>query len=267
MIEVQGCKSCNRRCIGPDCHGLGLFNWNNRVIFTHDLLDEYTSAFTSSETPFVAWITVVSRRYVNYHSTHPFVSEDVFRNAWFAYAKLQHFGEDMACPTCGPSPENTIWDGITLAFNRKHLLPSLQPPTTTNNQSPIRDKCRYMKNQQCIIDKDIRKLIRVVITSRSLTLKHQDPRQQSETEAEDTEDTEAAPGRTTDDSQSGGLRKHAEAVMMAIEKLRDVDQGAVDVFTKWYGPEALVRNEVVPTAYKQLFLQVGVVCCSGALLD
>jgi hypothetical protein len=78
MVEVQGCKSCNRRCIGPDCIGLGLFNWNNRVIFTHDLLDEYTSAFTSSETPFVAWITVVSRRYLSYCSAHPFVREDVF---------------------------------------------------------------------------------------------------------------------------------------------------------------------------------------------
>jgi hypothetical protein len=39
----------------------GVFNFNNRILFTHDLLDEYTSAYTSSETPFVGWVATVSR--------------------------------------------------------------------------------------------------------------------------------------------------------------------------------------------------------------
>ncbi|KAJ6456574.1 hypothetical protein DFH09DRAFT_961988, partial [Mycena vulgaris] len=60
-IEVQMCHSCSsgrRRYIG---HNLELFHYNNRTLFTHSLFDEYTSAFTSSETPFVAWVSVVSR--------------------------------------------------------------------------------------------------------------------------------------------------------------------------------------------------------------
>ncbi|KAJ6525796.1 hypothetical protein DFH09DRAFT_1095509 [Mycena vulgaris] len=55
-IEVQMCHSCSsgqRRYIGRD---LELFDYNNRTLFTHSLFDEYTSAFTSSETPFVAWV-------------------------------------------------------------------------------------------------------------------------------------------------------------------------------------------------------------------
>ncbi|KAJ7865210.1 hypothetical protein B0H13DRAFT_1637212, partial [Mycena leptocephala] len=51
MIEVQSCTKCSHRVIGPDCRELGIFNYNNRKLFAHDLLDEYTSAYTSSETP------------------------------------------------------------------------------------------------------------------------------------------------------------------------------------------------------------------------
>ncbi|KAJ7211778.1 hypothetical protein B0H12DRAFT_1033424, partial [Mycena haematopus] len=130
-IELQACSNngCHHRFIGPDAREHGIFNYNNRKLFSHDLLDEYTSAYTSSETPFSAWVSVVSRRY-KLHSggtAHPFVTAEVFRGVWFAYVKLQHLEGSMMCPRCGPSPENTIWDGVTLAFNRKHLLPTLDP--------------------------------------------------------------------------------------------------------------------------------------------
>jgi hypothetical protein len=166
----------------------------------------------------------------------------------------------MTCPTCSPSPKNTIWDGITLAFNLKHLLPSLQPPTTTNKQSPIRDMCWYVKNQQCFINKDVWKIICTVITNKSHPLKYKD----SEQSGTETEDGEAVLIRNLDNSQSiGGFGKHVEMVAMAVDKLWDVDHGIVDIFTKWYGPEALVCNAVVPIVYKQLFLQVGVACAAS----
>jgi hypothetical protein len=254
-IEVQACKSCNRRWIGPDCRSFGLFNWNNRIIFTHDLLDEYTSAFTSSETPFTAWVTVVSHRYTNYCSAHPFVSEYLFRAAWFAYAKLQGFTNDMSCPTCGPSPENTIWDGITLAFHRKHLIPSLQPPTTINEHSLQRDQCRYLRNQQCLLDKHARKLVHTVITSRPHNLKSKDFRQHSETESDD---VTVASAPKQDARTIEGASKYAEAVTAAISKLREVNVGVEDIFTRWYGPETFTAHKaIVPVVYKQLFLQVG----------
>ena len=253
-IEVQGCKSCNRRRIGPDCRDFGLFNWNNRIIFTHDLLDEYTSAFTSSETPFTAWVTVVSRRYTNYSSAHPFVTEYMFRTAWFAYAKLQGFTNDMACPTCGPSPENTIWDGVTLAFHQKHLIPSLRPPTTISEHSVLRDKCRYIRSQQCLIDKHARKLIRTAIMSRPHDLKY--PPFHGQTREIETDDAMVAmvSGPTPDDQTVTDISEYTENVTIAITKLREVNGGAADIFTKWYGPEA--HHAPVPVAFKQLFLQV-----------
>ncbi|KAJ6567485.1 hypothetical protein B0H10DRAFT_1758273, partial [Mycena sp. CBHHK59/15] len=130
-VEVEMCNECSsgrRRYAGPDARELGLFNYNNASFFTHDLLGEYTAAFTSSETPFVAWVTVISWRYRACGST-PFVSEQIFRTVWFLYSKLQILAGDMQCPDCGTHPDDTIWDGVTLAFSRKHLLASLCPPT------------------------------------------------------------------------------------------------------------------------------------------
>ena len=49
LIELQSCPSCPhtlRQFIGPETRDLGIFNFNNRILLTHDLLDEYTSAYT-----------------------------------------------------------------------------------------------------------------------------------------------------------------------------------------------------------------------------
>ncbi|KAF8869348.1 hypothetical protein BD779DRAFT_1614536 [Infundibulicybe gibba] len=129
-IELQICARCSsrhRQFIGGDLRELGLFNFNNRILMTHDLLDDYTASYTSSETPFVAWVGVVSRRYQRHASPKKFIPDSVFRAAWFAYSRLQWLVGDMECPTCGPTPEDTIWDGVTLSFSKKHLLPSLRP--------------------------------------------------------------------------------------------------------------------------------------------
>ncbi|KAJ7838624.1 hypothetical protein B0H14DRAFT_2588463 [Mycena olivaceomarginata] len=162
---------CNHRYIGPDGRDLGIFNYNNRKLFTHDLLDEYTSAYTSSETPFSAWVTVLNRRYELHsgQSEHPFVTAEVFRAVWFSFVGLQYLDGSMMCPQCGPSPENTIWDGVTLAFNRKHLLPSLEPPTVSQADSTERSTTRYLPGQQLVANQKLRRLVRCVITGPPLT--------------------------------------------------------------------------------------------------
>ncbi|KAJ7350651.1 hypothetical protein DFH08DRAFT_646377, partial [Mycena albidolilacea] len=153
-IELQACSnsSYRHRFIGPDGREHGIFNYNNRRLFSHDLLDEYTLAYTSSETPFSAWVSVVSRRYKVHSGPLSFVTAEAFRDVWFAYAKLQYLDGSMMCPHCGPSPENTIWDSITLVFNRKHLLPTLEPPTTMQPESVERTTTRYISNQQLLVD-------------------------------------------------------------------------------------------------------------------
>ncbi|KAJ7713123.1 hypothetical protein B0H14DRAFT_2413980 [Mycena olivaceomarginata] len=177
-IELQSCSNprCNHRYIGPDGRDLGIFNYNNRKLFTHDLLDEYTSAYTSSETPFSAWVTVLNRRYELHsgRSEHPFVTAEVFRAVWFSFVGLQYLDGSMMCPQCGPSPENTIWDGVTLAFNRKHLLPSLEPPTVSQPDSTERSTTRYLPGQQLVANRKLRRLVRCVITGPPLTAAQED---------------------------------------------------------------------------------------------
>ncbi|TFK57946.1 hypothetical protein BDN72DRAFT_752988, partial [Pluteus cervinus] len=123
-IELQVCPSSSSKkahYIGPDPRNTGIFNYNNSVLFTHELLEDYTSQYTASETPFASWVLVTSRRYISNSSPNPFIGVETFRLAWFAYVNLQIVNGDMTCPICGPNPRDTIWDGVTLAFSRKHL--------------------------------------------------------------------------------------------------------------------------------------------------
>ncbi|KAF8513944.1 hypothetical protein JB92DRAFT_2720224, partial [Gautieria morchelliformis] len=87
-------------------------------LITHDLLDEYTSAYTLSETPFTLWTQGVSCHYTTYGLPHTFMSDDTFHSVWFTFVSLQGYSCPGNCPLWGPSPADTIWDGITLAFNQ-----------------------------------------------------------------------------------------------------------------------------------------------------
>ncbi|KAK7033997.1 hypothetical protein VNI00_012427 [Paramarasmius palmivorus] len=142
-IELQPCPICPKRhhCyIGPETRDLGVFNYNNGMLFTHELMDEYTSRMASSETPFAAFVQSVSRVYSGRGST--FIGDDLFRGAWFAYVSLQLLEKDMTCPKCGDMPETVIWDGVTLAFSKKHLQSSLKPPTVIEPEAVSRSR-RY----------------------------------------------------------------------------------------------------------------------------
>ncbi|KAH9478163.1 hypothetical protein JR316_0008616 [Psilocybe cubensis] len=77
----------------------------------------------------------MSRRYQTRQSPVPFSNEKLFRSAWFSYIRLMDFGQDMICSICGPTPDATIWDGVTVAYSRRNLLPSLTPPTMQGKRS------------------------------------------------------------------------------------------------------------------------------------
>ena len=165
-IELQTCPSCKadrRQFIGPDGRECGLFNLNNRSLFSHDLLDEYMSAFSGSATPFVAWVSSKNNIYMTYDSPKPFATADIFRATWFGYVQLQNFSNDLTCTICGSHPEEIIWDGVTIAFKKDKILPSLQPPTMTSDESPIRNEVRNQPNQRLIKDRDTRKQLRNIL--------------------------------------------------------------------------------------------------------
>ncbi|KAL0067311.1 hypothetical protein AAF712_005537 [Marasmius tenuissimus] len=167
-IELEPCSICQHRShcfIGPDTRDLGLFNYNNSVLFTHEVLDEYTSRYTACETPFVAFVEAMGRVYSGRGGS--FVKEDLFRSVWFAYVNIQDFSRDMTCDQCGTEPDCLIWDGVTLGFGRKHLSDSLKPPTHTDNSSPIRQRT-YPKKPQMLPetrDQPLRRLVRRWVTA------------------------------------------------------------------------------------------------------
>lgn len=159
-IELLACSVCRhaRRKIGPDLGDKGIFNWNNTMLFTHDLLNAFTNAYTASETPFAAFCLNVRRSYQEHGFEVPFCSEETFVRVWFAFIQLQELDSGMKCPTCGPTPKVVIADGVSLGTQRSKLTASVSPPTRTSTNSDRVDSISTWKSRKLptIPQKDIR---------------------------------------------------------------------------------------------------------------
>lgn len=241
-IQLQRCPSCFHRFIGPDARELHLFNFNNHILLTHELLDEYTSMYTTSETPFVAWVTVIARRYQRRHSPRPFLGEDLFRTIWFAYARLQHLEVEDECPVCGPIPNDTIWDGITLSFSQKHLLPSLHPPTLSSDKSVRRENVRYHAAQQLVTDSKLRKAVRKVIKGHSLVLR-------------DSDDFGNEDGDVSEKT-ANELLERINMIPDVCDQLSNLNRALGQLFITHFGISALSAGRTPLGVYQRLFVQV-----------
>lgn len=258
QICPSSCKASKNRGISPETRHLGLFNFNGRILLAHDLLDEYTSAYTSSETPFVAWVTVVARRYALHSSEKQFLSDEMFRAVWFSYVRLQQFGRDMECPECGPTPDTVIWDGVTLAFSRKHLLSTLRPPTTLDVDSPVR-KAKYQSQQQLLLDTTLRKLVRKIISGPPLPSDILN------------KDLEGGGEKVLDGRQRKGdgntatatIMEQIEGIESACDHLKKINQGLGDLFEENYGLGAYLSKRKVASVFRELFVQVSTLNASS----
>ncbi|KZV85421.1 hypothetical protein EXIGLDRAFT_586931, partial [Exidia glandulosa HHB12029] len=136
QIQVVPCTVCPPRFgnyAGPDLGTLGLYNYNNKRVIAHSLLNDYSNNFTKIATPFNGYVDVVSRRYTESEESVDldlaFLSPDDFRAIWFGFARLQHNDVAFECVTCGRNPRVIIADGISAGFDVKQLQASLRPPT------------------------------------------------------------------------------------------------------------------------------------------
>lgn len=79
-IELLPCPVCQHphRSLGADLGTQGLFNWNNEMLFTHELLNAFMNMFTASETPFSAFCTTVKWAYCDYSHSMEFCSDETF---------------------------------------------------------------------------------------------------------------------------------------------------------------------------------------------
>lgn len=160
-IEVAGCVVCRHRLrkYGPDCSSIGIFNWNNHYGFTHELLNEYTSFFTSTIVPFSSFVTSRHRAYTDSLSPLPFCSTETFTRVWFAFAELQALDSGMQCVSCGKHPEVVIADGVSIAYSSSKFVQGLLPPSATSPTSPVNSTVAPCSSdsRKAISDRKLRK--------------------------------------------------------------------------------------------------------------
>lgn len=246
-IQTQRCPSCTgkkRRCIGPDLRQMGLFNYNNRVVVSHELLDEYTISFASSETPFTAFVALMDHRYMA--ANVKFMGEDLFRDVWFSYVSIQAFEDDMRCSLCGPVPDTVIWDGVTVAFHKKHISRTIRPPTSITPHSLPRPLVKPVRNQQLIIDPSLRKDIRLVIKSfRKNKDIYFDDGDGDDDDAED-----EAPDNQTQ------VEIDVARIDSVSERLSELCPSLSMLFLSKYGYIAYLNKKRPLVAYRSFFLQI-----------
>ncbi|KAJ3556945.1 hypothetical protein NP233_g11861 [Leucocoprinus birnbaumii] len=250
-IELQTCPKCpssRTKHIGPDLRELGVFNYNNSRLLTHELLDDYTNVFSSSETPFDAWCEIVMNRY-SYTPGNTFMSKDSFRACWFAYARLQNFEGDFQCPDCGPHPETVVWDGVSLSFSLSKLSGSLEPPTKTSSSSPIRPHVRYFPKQQLIPEAGLRRRLRKALAMESLS---------KVAENASTASSPQKPNAHAKQSQQvvNVVSDHMDNVVLVTEELKHHNESLGDLFHRYWGITAYHNGSKVPKAVASFVKQI-----------
>ena len=240
-IEVQKCPHCPQGYVGPECTALGIFNLNNCSLFTLTLLDDYTAHFTRSETPFASWVSSTACRYMNHQSPIDFITEKTFRTAWFSYIRLVELGDDMECFRCGGTPAVTIWDGVTLSFNRKNILATLRPPTMVDEESEVKTGIKPQHGLQLIADKPLRKMIQTVLNGKPLSLP----------KLPDDSDEPPVPSSGTKE-----MMDRVKLVPDVVAHLSELETHLAILFDRYFGFAYLLSNRTAPHAYKALFLQV-----------
>ncbi|KAJ3567811.1 hypothetical protein NP233_g6118 [Leucocoprinus birnbaumii] len=240
-IKLQRCPKCpssRTKHIGPDLRELGVFNYNNSRLLTHELLNDYTNIFSSSETPFDAWCEIVLNRY-SYTPGNTFMSKDSFRACWFAYARLQSLEGDFRCPDCGPHPETVVWDGVSLSFGLCKLSGSLEPPTKTSPSSPVCPNVKYFPKQQLIPDSSLRKLLQKALAMEPLN------------KIAENASTASSPQKATSQSKLSQhavniVSDHMDNVLLVTQRLKGLNESLGDLFLRYWGISAYHSGSKVP---------------------
>jgi hypothetical protein len=111
-VESIECGKCKEPNHFDGVHDR-IFNYDNCYLFSHDLLDEYTSFMRNSTMTFYAfWCT--QRAKLERFGMEPFAYYCKFASAWHAYKDLQRWKYSFTCPHCGPNPRQIVLDGVTI---------------------------------------------------------------------------------------------------------------------------------------------------------
>ncbi|KAL0947183.1 hypothetical protein HGRIS_013307 [Hohenbuehelia grisea] len=262
MIETQEWSGC-KQMMGPDCRELNIFNLNNHRLFSHHLIDAYTSAFCGSKTPFAAWVKAMSQQYTVFQSPIQFAPPDVFRWAWFCYARLQTFRQDMICPSCGPYPKTIVCDGISLSFHSKHVADIMEPPTTITSHSQRQEHLKYFPSQQLLKDRKLRKRVREVVQWKRPSVSSTGTSRPEGTSSED--DENIVPSVSAKQERvNAKILAHAKSLPDVCGLVKGVDHDVGVLFESFYGLRAMVDGGPVLQPYNTLFAQI---CAEESVLQ
>ena len=135
IVKTVKCPQCNLVNEYDGCEDR-IFNATNTSLFSHHLLNQFTSQFTSSQTTLTSFQVCVANAYqergvmLQTGEILEFASIPTFSDAWFSFILLQEWGFSFLCDICGPHPDNVIADGITLSLPVEYCpAESLRPPT------------------------------------------------------------------------------------------------------------------------------------------
>ncbi|KAJ3562245.1 hypothetical protein NP233_g9696 [Leucocoprinus birnbaumii] len=240
-IELQMCLKCpssRTKHIGPNLRELGVFNYNNSRLLTHELLDDYTNVFSLSKTPFDAWCEIVMNRYSNMPG-NTFMSKDSFRACWFAYAWLQSLEGDFQCPDYGSHPKTVVWDGVSLSFGLCKLSGSLEPPTKTSSSLPVCPNVRYLPKQQLIPESTLRRLLQKVLAMEPLS------------KIANNTSTTSSPQKSNSHLKQlqhvvNVVSDHMDNVVLVTEHLKQHNETLGDLFQRYWGIAAYLNGSKVP---------------------
>ena len=159
----------------------------------------------------------------------------------------------MICPKCGPAPDDVIFDGVTLAFGKKHLLPTLRPPTVKHGDSLTR-RSRYVRGQSLLADIKLRRHVRGIVKGEFAVVGITGETPGSLAEEDEEDEEEEIPQPPTDIER---LRRECLQVIANVAaQLQRVNVGLGELFQINFGIPALRKSFKAPQVYVKFFKQV-----------
>jgi len=129
-VHARTCSAC-QHVTSFDGNECGILYWTVKLLFAHDVLNDFTRFMTVDGLSFDSWREVLLQIYRETQPDVVMFSLDVFIEAWFGFVGLQQWNYALSCSMCGLKPKKVIVDGITL-HSSEHVVTNLQPPTIPN---------------------------------------------------------------------------------------------------------------------------------------
>lgn len=152
MIRLQRClrrDSYRGRPVmqGPDLRHLGLFNWNNTLIFTFELLNRFASNINAGEMPYNAFAATQARAYREAASGRPFVAPGTFRRVHAAFKSCSPVinaapaARTRTSSSSTPYPSASVLAVRERRCRRRRGRRTLRRHASRSGESPRRRRC------------------------------------------------------------------------------------------------------------------------------